>query len=169
MFFVFLVPRGEIVVSTIVFVRFKDDMYQKGFVTSKTYSKLVVRIYGGDVQIVHINDSAAIVPDVVPDSSALKVGTTVIATFDGFTWEAGNIAEIKHLEEKGNDIYRVRFIGGGDTWVFSVDKIRILMTRNPKGIYCFVLKINERWLNDIFASKITALSFLTANVCSVIA
>lgn len=121
-------------VSTIVFVRCKDEIYRKGFVKSKTYSKLVVRIYGEDVQIVDANDSAAIVPDIVPDPSALNVGSTVIATFDGFTWEAGNIAEIKQLEDKGNKIYRVRFISGGDTWVFSVNNVRILMTRNAKGL-----------------------------------
>ena len=113
-------------------------MYQKGFVSSKTYSKLVVRIYGGDVQIVDVNDSAAIVPDIVPDSSALKIGTTVIATFDGFSWEAGNIAEIKDLEEKGSVIYRVRFISGGDTWIFNANKMRILMTRNVKGRLFFI-------------------------------
>ena len=127
-------PKGEIVVSTIVFVRYKDDMYQKGFVCSKTYNKLVIRIYGGDLHTVDVNDSAAVVPDVVPDSSALKIGTTVIATFDGFTWEGGNVAEIKPLKETGNNIYRIRFISGGDTWVFNVDRIRILMTRNVKGM-----------------------------------
>ena len=133
MHFFSLVPKGDIVVSTIVFVRCKDDMYQKGFVSSKTYSKLVVRIYGGEVQIVDVNDSAAIVPDIVPDLSALNIGTTVIATSDGFSWEAGNIAEIKHLEEKGNVTYRVRFISGGYTGIDSANRMRILMTRNANG------------------------------------
>ena len=140
MHFFSLVPKGDIVVSTIVFVRCKDDMYRKGFVSSKTYSKLIVRIYGGDVQILDVNDSAAIVPDIVPDSSALKIGTTVIAAFDDFSWEAGNIAEIKHLEEKGSVIYRVRFISGGDSWIFSANGMRILMTRNAKGRF-FYLKM----------------------------
>lgn len=134
-------PKEEIVVSTIVFVRSKEDMYQKGFVTSKTYSKLVVRIYGGDLQIVDVNDSAAVVPDVVPDPSALKIGSTVIATFDGFFWEAGNIAEIRHLDDTGKNIYRVRFISGGDTWVFSISKIRVLMTRNAKGVCVFLYEV----------------------------
>ena len=116
-------------------------MYQKGFVSTKTYSKLQVRIYGeSEVQTVDINDSAAVVLDVTPDPSALKIGTTVIASFDGFSWEAGNIAEIRHLKETGNDMYRVRFISGGDTWVFSLNRIRILRTRNPKGMTFYVKK-----------------------------
>lgn len=122
--------------STILFVRGKDDMYRKGFVSSKTYSKLVVRVYGDVIGLVIVdaNDSAAVVPDVVPDPASLTVGKTVIATYDAFLWEAGNIVQIRKLDESGQLIYRVRFISGGDTWVFNINNIRILMTRNPKGV-----------------------------------
>ena len=111
-------------------------MYRKGFVSSKTYSKMVIRIYGesGGLVIVDANDSAAVVPDIVPDPASLTVGRTVIATYDTFFWEAGNIVEIKKLDETGQYIYRVRFISGGDTWVFNVNYIRILMTRKVKGV-----------------------------------
>ena len=85
----YLVSKGDIVESTIVFVRCKDDTYRKGFVKRKTHNKLVVQVYGGDIQIVHVNDVAATVPDVAPDISAFKIGSTVIATFDGFLWEDG--------------------------------------------------------------------------------
>lgn len=136
-----VVPKGEIVVSSIVLVRSEDNIYRKGFVSSKTYSKFQVRIYGeSEVQTLDINDSAAVVLDVTPDPTALKIGTTVIASFDGFSWEAGNIAEIRHLKETENEIYRVRFISGGDTWVFSLNRIRILKTRNPKGMTFYVKK-----------------------------
>ena len=122
--------------STILFVRGKDEVYRKGFVSSKTYSKMVIRIYGesGGLVIVDANDSAAVVPDIVPDPVSLTVGRTVIATYDTFFWEAGNIVEIKKLDETGQYIYRVRFISGGDTWVFNVNYIRILMTRKVKGV-----------------------------------
>lgn len=84
--------------------------------------------------IVDANDSAAVVPDIVPDPASLTVGRTVIATYDTFFWEAGNIVEIKKLDETGQYIYRVRFISGADTWVFNVNYIRILMTRKVKGV-----------------------------------
>ncbi|XP_068741113.1 intermembrane lipid transfer protein VPS13A-like [Montipora capricornis] len=126
------VPKGEIVESTIVYVRYTDKIYRKGFVKSKTYSKLVVGVYCGEVKVVHANDSAAVVPDIVPDMSVLQIGSSVIATVDGFFWEAGHIAEIRNLEEAENLVYRVRFIGGGDTWVFNLNNIRILMERHPK-------------------------------------
>lgn len=111
-------------------------MYRKGFVSSKTYNKLVIRIYGesGGLVIVDANDSAAVVPDIVPDPASLTAGRTVIATCDTFFWEAGNIVEIKKLDETGQYIYRVRFISGGDTWVYNVNYIRILMTRKDKGV-----------------------------------
>ncbi|KAL9987728.1 hypothetical protein ACROYT_G002079 [Oculina patagonica] len=128
------VPKGQIEVSTILFVRSKDDTYRKGFVSSKTYTKLVIRVYGEliGLVIVDANDSAAVVPDVVPDPASLTVGRTVIATYDTFMWEAGNIVQIRKLDESGQYIYRVRFISGGDTWVFNINNIRILMTRKPK-------------------------------------
>ena len=134
---VFLVPKGQIEVSTILYVRGKDEVYRKGFVSNKTYSKLVIRIYGesGGLVIVNANDSAAVVPDIVPDPASLTIGRTVIATYDTFFWEAGNIVEIKKLEETGQYIYRVRFISGGDTWVFNVNYIRILMTRKVEGVF----------------------------------
>lgn len=112
-------------------------MYRKGFVSSKTYNKLVIRIYGESVGLVIVdaNDSAAVVPDVVPDRASLTVGRTVIATYDTFFWEAGNIVQIKKLDETGQYIYRVRFISGGDTWVFNVNNIRILMTRKARGVF----------------------------------
>lgn len=124
--------------STILFVRGKDDVYRKGFVSSKTNNKLVIRIYGESVglEIVHANDSAAVVPDVVPDPASLTVGRTVIATYDTFFWEAGNIVQIRKSDETGQYYYRVRFVSGGDTWVFSVNNIRILMTRKVKGVFC---------------------------------
>lgn len=136
-----IVPKGEIAVSTILYVRGKDDMYRKGFVSSKTYSKLVVRVYGDIIGLVIVdaNDSAAVVPDVVPDPASLTVGRTVIATYDTLFWEAGNIVQIRKLDESGQLIYRVRFISGGDTWVFNINNIRILMTRNPKGV------LNWKW------------------------
>lgn len=123
--------------STILFVRGKDEVYRKGFVSSKTYNKLVIRIYGESVGLVIVdaNDSAAVVPDVVPDRASLTVGRTVIATYDTFFWEAGNIVQIKKLDETGQYIYRVRFISGGDTWVFNVNNIRILMTRKARGVF----------------------------------
>ena len=123
--------------STILFVRGKDEVYRKGFVSSKTYNKLVIRIYGetGGLVIVDTNDSAAVVPDVVPDQASLTVGRTVIATYDTFFWEAGNIVEIKKLDVSGQYIYRVRFISGGDTWVYNVNYIRILMTRKVRGVF----------------------------------
>ena len=130
----YLVRKGEIVESTIVYVRYTDKIYRKGFVKSKTYSKLVVGVYCGEVKIVHANDSAAVVPDIVPDASVLQIGSSVIATVDGFFWEAGHIAEIRNLEEGENLVYRVRFIGGGDAWIFNVNSIRILMERDPKGL-----------------------------------
>lgn len=138
-----LVPKGQIAVSTILFVRGKDDMYRKGFVSSMTYNKLVIRIYGEliGLVIVDANDSAAVVPDVVPDPASLTVGRTVIATYDTFSWEAGNIVQIRKLDETGQYIYRVRFISGGDTWVFNINNIRILMTRKPKGVF-----IRKLWL-----------------------
>ena len=112
-------------------------MYRKGFVSSKTYSKMVIRIYGesGGLVIVDAKDSAAVVPDIVPDPASLTIGRTVIATYDTFLWEAGNIVEIKKLDETGQCIYRVRFISGGDTWVFNINYIRILMTRKVKGVF----------------------------------
>ena len=126
-----------------MFVRCKDDTYRKGFVKRKTHNQLMVQVYGGDIQIVHVNDVAATVPDVAPDISAFKIGGTVIATFDGFHWEAGHIAEIVHLSEMGNLMYRVRFQGGGDTWVSSVNQIRILKTRNSKGLCCLAVHSSQ--------------------------
>ena len=122
--------------STILFVRVKDNIYRKGFVSSKTYRRLVVRILGEmmmGIVTVDTNDSAAVVPDVIPDPASLTVGRTVIATYDTVTWEAGNIVQIRTLDDSGQDIYRVRFISGGDAWIFNVNNIRILMTRKPKG------------------------------------
>lgn len=143
-----LVPKGQIEVSTILFVRSKDDTYRKGFVSSKTYTKLVIRVYGEliGLVIVDANDSAAVVPDVVPDPASLTVGRTVIATYDTFMWEAGNIVQIRKLDESGQYIYRVRFISGGDTWVFNINNIRILMTRKPKGVF-----IRNLWLYHLLA------------------
>ena len=111
-------------------------MYRKGFVSSKTFNKLVIRIYGESVGLVIVdaNDSAAVVPDIVPDPAYLTVGRTVIATYDMFSWEAGNIVEIRRPDESGQYRYRVRFISGGDTWVSNVNNIRILMTRKVKGV-----------------------------------
>ena len=115
-----------------------------------------MRIYGeSEVQTVDINDSAAVVLDVTPDPSALKIGTTVIASFDGFSWEAGNIAEIRHLKETGNDMYRVRFISGGDTWVFSLNRIRILRTRNPKGMTFYVKKYLRMYFDRFSGMEVT--------------
>jgi len=135
--FLLSVSKGQITVSTILFVRGKDDLYRKGFVSSKTYNKLVIRIYGESVGVVIVNsnDSAAVVPDVVPDPASLTVGRTVIATYDPFFWEAGNIVEKKKLDETGQYIYRVRFVSGGDTWVFNVNNVRILRTRKVKGVF----------------------------------
>lgn len=123
-------------------------MYRKGFVSNKTYSKLVIRIYGesGGLVIVDANDSAAVVPDIVPDPVSLTIGRTVIATYDTFFWEAGNIVEIKKLDETGQYIYRVRFTSGGDTWVFNVNYIRILMRRKVKGVFS-----RYSWLCYMFA------------------
>ena len=132
------VHKGQIVVSTIVFVRDADEAYMKGFVCSKTYSKLVVRLFVGGHVTVDVNDSAAIVPDVLPDRGALNVGSTVIATFDRSLWQAGNIAEIKKLEGSDQEIYRVRFIGGGDTWIFNLNNIRVLMTRKREGALMYI-------------------------------
>ena len=134
--------------STILFVRGKDEVYRKGFVSNKTYSKLVIRIYGesGGLVIVDANDSAAVVPDIVPDPVSLTIGRTVIATYDTFFWEAGNIVEIKKLDETGQYIYRVRFTSGGDTWVFNVNYIRILMRRKVKGVFS-----RYSWLCYMFA------------------
>ena len=122
--------------STILFVRGKDEVYRKGFVSSKTFNKLVIRIYGESVGLVIVdaNDSAAVVPDIVPDPAYLTVGRTVIATYDMFSWEAGNIVEIRRPDESGQYRYRVRFISGGDTWVSNVNNIRILMTRKVQGV-----------------------------------
>ena len=123
--------------STILFVRGKDEVYRKGFVSSKTYNKLVIRIYGESVGLIVVdaNDSAAVVPDVVPDPASLTVGRTVIATYDTFSWNAGNIVEIRKVDDTGQYVYRVRFIYGGDTWVSNVNNIRILMTRKVKGVF----------------------------------
>lgn len=120
-------------------------MYRKGFVSSKTNRKLVIRIYGELIAlvIVDVNDSAAVVPDVVPDPTSLTVGRTVIATYDTFLWEAGNIVQIRKLDETGQYIYRVRFISGGDTWVFNINNIRILMTRKHEGEFVGKLRLNH--------------------------
>ncbi|XP_022794312.1 vacuolar protein sorting-associated protein 13A-like [Stylophora pistillata] len=127
------VPKGQIEVSSIVFVRFKDDMYRRSFVSSKTHRKLVIRLIGEVMTLsVDANDSAAVVPDVIPDPAHLTVGRTVIATVDMVFWEAGNIVQIRTLDDSGQDIYRVRFINGGDAWIFNSNNIRILMTRKPK-------------------------------------
>ncbi|XP_066022142.1 intermembrane lipid transfer protein VPS13C isoform X9 [Pocillopora verrucosa] len=126
------VCRGQIEVSSIVFVRLKDEMYRRGFVSSKTYRKHVIRLIGEVAIIsVDVNDSAAVVPDVIPDAASLTVGRTVIATVDTAFWEAGFIVQIRTLDDSGGDIYRVRFLNGGDTWIFNVNNIRILMTRKP--------------------------------------
>lgn len=87
----------------ILFVRGKDEVYRKGFVFSKIYSKMVIRIYGefGGFVIVDVNDSVVVVLDIVLDLAFLIVGRIVIVIYDTFFWEVGNIVEIKKLDEIG--------------------------------------------------------------------
>ena len=131
--------------SSIVFVRLKDDMYRRGFVSSKTYRKHVIRLIGEVAIIsVDVNDSAAVVPDVIPDAASLTVGRTVIATVDTAFWEAGFIVQIRTRDESGQDIYRVRFLNGGDTWIFNINNVRILMARKPNGMCGYQFSIEFR-------------------------
>ena len=120
-------------------------MYRRGFVSSKTFRKHVIRLIGEVATIsVDANDSAAVVPDVIPDAASLTVGRTVIATVDTAFWEAGFIVQIRTLDDSGGDIYRVRFLNGGDTWIFNINNIRILMARKPNGMCGYQFSIEFR-------------------------
>ena len=105
----------------------------------------MIRLIGEVATIsVDANDSAAVVPDVIPDAASLTVGRTVIATVDTAFWEAGFIVQIRTRDDSGRDIYRVRFLNGGDTWIFNINNIRILMARKPNGMFGYQFSIEFR-------------------------
>lgn len=123
---------GEIIPSTIVFVRDKDGRYVKGFVSSRLQNRFTVKTYNGPSVIVSIHDTPGIVPDKMPLVNEVHVGSPVIGSWKGTDrWYFGRVMNSK--QENNTMLFNVLFDDGDEIW-HNLENIRIVGLKHRDGM-----------------------------------
>lgn len=123
---------GEIVPSSIVFVREKDGRYVKGFVSSKLLNRFIVKTYNGPSVNVSIYNTPGIVLDKVPLAKEVHIGNPVIGSWKGTDrWYFGRVMNSK--EENKTTLFHILFDDGDDIW-HNLENIRVVALKHRDGM-----------------------------------